>query len=91
MLRYLGKRIDRFRLPKQIGADRELGAIIRTTANGLTFEMRILELMEKGLEYEALYGRNGYGAASPHTAARGGTSLHAAARRGTPERESGAA
>ena len=61
--------------------DRELGAIIRTTASGLTFEMRILELIEKGLEYEALYGRNGYGAASPHTAAHTGTLLRAPARK----------
>lgn len=84
MLRFLGKRPDRHRLPKQIGTDRELGALIRTTANGLTIEMRILELIEKGFDYEAIYGRNGYGCASPHTAAHAGTLMHApAAKDGT--------
>lgn len=79
MRRFTGKRTDRFRLPKQIGSDRELGDIIRTTCNGLTYEMRILELIEKGLDHEALFGRNGNGHQSLHMAAHVGTLMPSAA------------
>lgn len=86
-MRFIGKRSDRFRLPKQLGADPELGAIIRTTANGLEIEMRILELIEKGLDYEALFGRHGDARVSLHMAAHGSTQLPMAAQPRTAEHE----
>lgn len=60
-------------MPKQLGVDPELGSIIRTSSNGLTYEIRIIELIEKGLEYESVYGRNGNGHVSLHMPAYVGT------------------
>lgn len=84
-MRFDGKRKDRFRVRLQLGTDPELGAVIRTTRNGLTFEMRILELIEKGLEYEALFGRNGNGRFSLHTPAHDSTPMPTPAQPRTSE------
>lgn len=73
MPRFQGKRTDRFRIRLQLGIDPEMGTVIRTTRNGLTYEMRIIELIEKGLDYEALFGRNGDARISLHTEAHSST------------------
>ena len=71
-MKFLGKRSDRLRIPKQLGTDPVLGAIIRrgADADGRDIEMQILFLIEMGLEHEGICLRHARRREELHTAAQ---------------------
>lgn len=74
-MKYLGKRKDRFRMPKQVGTDPELGAIIRKRADriGRSLEKQILHLIETGVDHDPEFVGNAQRSREVHETAQSGT------------------
>lgn len=74
-VRFIGKRTDRMRFPRQVGLDPELGVIVRKRAlhKGRTIEMQMVHLLEVGILHDPEWLDNEHQRTEMHGAAPNST------------------